>query len=534
VGTGITRTSSVVAAAALSFLSSTALAQSETLPPYSIDIEFLRPTFGHDGFVGLDTPMTSRNLTFRYGTLIQYEQAPLTLYDAVEDQELGAVVTNRFQSTLGVSLDVQRVTFGIALPVAYNWGTETEAFGADGFGAGDAAATVKLVIVDMPRDEFNVGVRGGLILPTGKQEAYIGEGQLRFQAGALAALNVEGFTFATDFGVHTRTEVQTSEDFVAGNEIVWGNGIRFRLPDAVRTSLNVQLLTRAGFENFLQGGAENALEAFGGIDFYPGRRTTIGVAAGRGLTEGYGTTDFRVLGHVLIEIPPNEPPPPQYVAELPPPPPDEPAPIDVIIEEPEEPVFGLQVAVIFRDEIKIKDMVEFVVDTNIVQDYSRPTLSEVAKLINETPQIANLTIEGHASQEGSYDHNYELAESRARRIWEILMEEGVASDRISYRGMGEVEPINEGEDEASLQANRRVVFKIVRQFDAPDEYPDYPDTQVLPWNGKVVDVVQPPRPEPEKPKDEGQQVDEFGIPVDESDDDEIDVGAPGETGGTEE
>jgi outer membrane protein OmpA-like peptidoglycan-associated protein len=322
--------------------------------------------------------------------------------------------------------------------------------------------------------------------------------------------------------------VETSEDFAAGNEFVWGNGIRFTLPDAVRTSINGQLLLRSGLEEFFAGGAETSLEILGGLDFYPSRRTTVGLGVGRGLTEGYGTTDLRILGHLLVEIPPKEPPPEQYVSELPPPPPEEPPPIDVIIEEPEEVVFEEgEIAVIHRDQIVIRDMVEFVVDTNIVQDYSRPTLSAVAQIINTSPQIGHLVIEGHASQEGSYDHNYELAESRARRIWEILLEEGVASERISYRGKGEVEPIKEGEDEASLQVNRRVVFQILVQYDAPDEFKDYPDTQILPWNGKVVKVVQPPRPEPETSQDQGPAVDEFGIPLDE---DEIDVGAPeGET-----
>jgi outer membrane protein OmpA-like peptidoglycan-associated protein len=447
------------------------------------------------------------------------------LIDAVEDEELGAVVQSRYAAHLGVSLDVQRVTFGLMMPAAYNTGTEVDVFGADGVGAGDLGGTAKLVLIEMPRDLFNVGVRGGIILPTGSDDRYMSENGLRYQAGLLAALNLGPLTLATDPGLHLRSQaVETSEDFSAGNEFVWGNGIRFTLPDAVRTSLNGQLLLRSGLEEFFAGGAETSLEFLAGLDFYPTRRTTIGLAAGRGLTEGYGTTDLRILAHLLVEVPPKEPPPEQYVAELPPPPPEEPPPIDVIIEEPEEVVFEEgEIAVIHRDQIVIKDMVEFVVDTNVVQDYSLPTLRAVAEIINTSPQIGHLVIEGHASQEGSYDHNYELAESRARRIWEILLGEGVASERVSYRGKGEVEPIKEGEDEASLQVNRRVVFQIITQYDAPDEYKDYPDTQVLPWNGQVVKVVQPPRPEAEKPKEEGPAVDEFGIPLDE---DEIDVGAP--------
>jgi len=78
-------------------------------------------------------------------------------------------------------------------------------------------------------------VRGGLSLPTGKQLAYIGEGELRFSVGGEAALNVGQFTLATDVGVMTRPIKTTTEDFVASSEIVWGNGVRYKLPDATRT-----------------------------------------------------------------------------------------------------------------------------------------------------------------------------------------------------------------------------------------------------------------------------------------------------------
>jgi hypothetical protein len=111
------------------------------------------------------------------------------------------------------------------------------------------------------------------------------------------------------------------------------------------------------------------------------------------------------------------------------------------------------------------------------------------------------------------------------------MEQGVAKDRISYRGMGEVEPVTEdgvpvlGEDEASLQKNRRVRFLVVKQFQGEDELPDYPDTQILPWSGQWVNVIEPPKPAP-PPEPTGPKLDQYGMPIDDED-----VGAPG-TGDT--
>jgi outer membrane protein OmpA-like peptidoglycan-associated protein len=491
---------------------------------YSIDIEFLRPTFGHQGFQGVDAPMANRNLTLRYGTVMQYEVNPLTLVEAIDDLPLGAVVTNRFSAQFGASLDVNRVTFGLLVPMAANWGTEVDAFGADGFGLGDIGATVRIIVLQTPNDVFNVGVKGGLILPTGRPDAYMGEGRLRLNAGALASLSGGPFTVASDFGFATRSTVVTSEDFEASNEIVWGNAVRYRLPEASRLALSAQLLSRAGTANFLRGGAENGLEALGGLEIYPTKAATIGVGAGRGLTEGYGATDFRVLTSLVIEMPPAEPLPPQYADDEPPPPYKAPA-VDVIIEEPIVPIFEEgEIVKQVGEEIFIRDMVEFVVDTNTIQEYSKPALKAVAALVNENPLIAHVVIEGHASREGSYEHNYTLAESRSRRIWEFFMELGVAKDRISYRGMGEVEPVIKdgmpilGEDEESLQQNRRVRFLVAKQFEA-DEVPTYPDSQVLPWNGEIVKVVKPPPPALPEPEPEP-KMDEFGLPM--GDDEEED------------
>lgn len=512
----------VAAIAALSVASpDAALAQDVSGPPYSIDIEFVRPGFGSASFAGVDAPIANRNLTWRVGALWQYEQNPLTLYEGVQDIELGPVVANRWQQTYGASLDVQRVTFGLTLPMSYDWDSPTtqETFAAPGYKIGDLGGTVRLLVVRTPRDIFNLGARVGLTLPTGTQNAYSGEGSLRFTGAALLALNLGHFTFASDFGLMTRATQETREDFVAASEVDWGNGVRIRLPDATRVGLNAQLLSRSVLQQFLNGGAENSLEALGGLDVYASRRTTVSVGAGRGLTSGYGTTDFRIYGGLMVEVPPREPLPPTYVVEEPPTPIAEiPPDVETIIEEPVEPVFHEgEVAVKVRDQIFIKDMIEFVVDTNKIQPYSLPTLQAIADLVNKDPYIANLVIEGHASQEGSFDHNYELAESRARAIWEKLMELGVARDRIAYRGMGEVVPLKEGEDEQTLQVNRRVEFHITRQFDSPDEMPDYPNFQTLPWNGTIVQVVQPPKPEPEpveEPEPE-KKVDEFGLPLDE-------------------
>lgn len=477
----------------------------DVAPPYAIDIELVRPSFGHQGFSGVDAPLPGGRLTTRYGAILQYEEAPLTLVEAVGGTELGAVVAHRLAGAIGMSLDVERATFSVLVPGAGNWGTELGAFGNDGAGFGDIGASARVVVVDAGR--VHGGVRGGVILPTGRQGLYLGEAGPRLGAGLLASLEAGPLTVASDLGLSTRTAVRTQEDFLAANELSWGNAARLALPDATRLAGTVQVLTRAGLADFLMGGAENSAEMLAGIEVYPTRRATFGLEAGRGLTQGYGTTDLRLLTSLVIETGSREPPV-EYVVRA-----------DVAIGEfghrlvEDEPVdFGGKPAVQFGNEIFIQEMVEFVVDTDVLQPYSLPTLEAVAAVINGTRGIGHLVIEGHASHEGSYEHNYALAEARAQKIWEFLLEHGVAEERVSYRGLGEVRPLESGEDEGSLQKNRRVRFVIVRQIPEGGPFPTYPPTQVLPWTGTEVPVVQPSVPA-------GPRFDAFGLPID----DDLDV-----------
>ncbi len=513
-------------------MSATAVAQEQAVDGpqgFSVDIEFVRPTFGYGGFAAVDVPMTRKQMAFRYGVLLQFERDPLTLYDAIDQSEIGAVVANRGNAALGLSMDLSnRFTWNLLLPTAFNWQTEVANFANDGFGMSDLGVGARVIVIKMPRDLFNLGARAGIILPTGRKNAYMHEDAVRFQLGLLAAVNLGPVRLATDAGVMTRdaAAVYTQEDFDLGSEFQWGNGVRVALPAATRTAFTGQFLMRSSLNDaFLQGGAENSMEAIGGIQVMPSRAVVVDVGGGRGLNEGYGTTDFRILSQITVQQVPH--PEEEVVIYEPPPPPPPPPPPEIIIDEPEPEIEWEEgeLARVVLDTIQIREMLEFRVDTNILLDFSRPTLNAIASLINSDARIGHVVIEGHASQEGSFDHNYKLSESRAKAVFEELFKVGVHPERLSYRGMGEVVPIVEGEEEEQLQANRRVEFEIVTQYDAVEDMPDYAVSHALPWNGEVIPIVQPVKPETEEEKAAKEpKLDEFGLPIDFDEEEEFDVG----------
>ena len=144
---------------------------------------------------------------------------------------------------------------------------------------------------------------------------------------------------------------------------------------------------------------------------------------------------------------------------------------------------------------------------------SKPTLEFVAKIINEDIKIGHLVIEGHASEEGSFDYNYDLSNLRARAIYRALTASGVHPDRMSYRGYGEALPKVMGSDEASLAKNRRVEFHIVRIDPATGPLPELRDVKTKPWDGTPLRSIIPELKE--MPKEVKKDIFEF----DDEDDD---------------
>ena len=91
------------------------------------------------------------------------------------------------------------------------------------------------------------------------------------------------------------------------------------------------------------------------------------------------------------------------------------------------------------------------------------SVSQYAALLKDV-RCDKLRVEvaGHADERGSDTYNEDLAEHRAIRVRDMLVEAGVASDRLSVASYGESMPLNSGHDEAAWSVNRRVEIKIVK------------------------------------------------------------------------
>jgi outer membrane protein OmpA-like peptidoglycan-associated protein len=82
-------------------------------------------------------------------------------------------------------------------------------------------------------------------------------------------------------------------------------------------------------------------------------------------------------------------------------------------------------------------------------------LDQLAQFLKEHPQ-RTVVIEGYTDSAGSDALNRALSEKRAIAVKSRLIERGIASSRVSARGMGDTSPVASNDTAAGRQRNRRV------------------------------------------------------------------------------
>lgn len=101
-------------------------------------------------------------------------------------------------------------------------------------------------------------------------------------------------------------------------------------------------------------------------------------------------------------------------------------------------------------------------DRSALQEDSYPELRRVVEFMNDNPGV-EIEISGHTDSMGPTNYNQGLSERRARSVFDYLIENGVASDRVVSRGFGESNPVADNESDEGRAQNRRVEFKILTE-----------------------------------------------------------------------
>ncbi|WP_374166322.1 OmpA family protein [Arcticibacter sp. MXS-1] len=102
--------------------------------------------------------------------------------------------------------------------------------------------------------------------------------------------------------------------------------------------------------------------------------------------------------------------------------------------------------------------IQFEFDSSVLRTSSYPTLDKVSSDLRANSS-SSLTLEGHASAEGTEAYNMNLSRDRANSVKTYLVNSGVDANRITVKGYGESRPIASNSTEEGRVQNRRVEIK---------------------------------------------------------------------------
>jgi outer membrane protein OmpA-like peptidoglycan-associated protein len=129
------------------------------------------------------------------------------------------------------------------------------------------------------------------------------------------------------------------------------------------------------------------------------------------------------------------------------------------------------------DKIELNEQIFFDSGKATIKAVSFGTLDQVATVLNTTPRILRIRVEGHTDDVGDDKKNLQLSKDRAASVMAYLVKKGIDPARLSSEGYGEDSPLIDPKglkkkdlNDARAQ-NRRVEIKILELAPAPGQTP---------------------------------------------------------------
>ncbi len=91
---------------------------------------------------------------------------------------------------------------------------------------------------------------------------------------------------------------------------------------------------------------------------------------------------------------------------------------------------------------------------------SAPELNKLLWTLRKNEKM-QIEIRGHTDNVGTDEYNQTLSEARAKSVYQYLIDRGIDAGRLSYMGLGEMQPVATNETETSRKQNRRTEFVIL-------------------------------------------------------------------------
>ncbi|MDB5274732.1 MAG: tpn50 [Chitinophagaceae bacterium] len=103
----------------------------------------------------------------------------------------------------------------------------------------------------------------------------------------------------------------------------------------------------------------------------------------------------------------------------------------------------------------------FDVDKATLTKESEVELNKLVEVLQQNPTV-NMEISGHTDSDGEAQHNHDLSQARAQSVYDYLVVKGIAKERMSVKGYGELKPVANNDSEENKQLNRRTEIEFLK------------------------------------------------------------------------
>ena len=107
----------------------------------------------------------------------------------------------------------------------------------------------------------------------------------------------------------------------------------------------------------------------------------------------------------------------------------------------------------------ILENVLFETGSAVLKSSSIAELNILAKLLKDHETV-NIQINGHTDNIGNPAKNKRLSENRAKSVFEFLVGNEIAAERLSFKGFADTKPIASNDTEEGQKRNRRTDITI--------------------------------------------------------------------------
>ncbi len=109
--------------------------------------------------------------------------------------------------------------------------------------------------------------------------------------------------------------------------------------------------------------------------------------------------------------------------------------------------------------VTLPENITFATDSATVMPSFQNQLAALANNLRQFPN-SRVSVTGHTDSTGSTSYNQGLSERRASAVANVLIQNGVASNRLFVSGAGETQPVASNDTTFGRQQNRRVEIVI--------------------------------------------------------------------------